>query len=91
MKVLTVGRAVPFDLKVSMCLSEDLLKAFVAIWLVVLFLESAFVELLQAEGAHKVFRVKFLEHGSNAATGDGLRTAGAERAALSMIMCLTVG
>lgn len=72
-------------------LSENFLEAFVAIWLFVLFLKSALVELFQTEGAHKVFRMELLEHGSNAATYDGFRAAGTEGATLSMVMCLTVG
>lgn len=46
-----------------------------AVWLVILFLECPFIELLEAECAGKMFRVEFLRHGSDAATGYGLLTA----------------
>lgn len=49
-------------------LSEKLLEAAVAVWFVVLFLESTLVQLLQAKRAHEVLRVEFAEHGRYAAT-----------------------
>ena len=62
-----------------------------AVRLVVLLLESSLVELLQAEGAYKVFRVELLEHGCDAAAGDWLVTAGAQRAAPGVVVRLAVG
>lgn len=58
-----------------MLLAKELLEAWMAIWLIVLLLESAFVQLLQAECAHKMLGVEFPEHGGDAATGDWLRAA----------------
>ena len=46
-----------------------------AVGLVVLLLEGALVELLQAEGADKVLRVELLEHGRDTAACDGLLAA----------------
>ena len=53
--------------------AEELHKARVAVWLVVLLLERSLVELLEAERAHEVFRVELLEHGRHAAPGDRLQ------------------
>lgn len=61
-----------------------------AVGLVILFFKSAFVELLEAEGTHKVLGVELLGHSCDAASGDGLLAAGAERAAPLVIMHLTV-
>lgn len=61
------------------------------VWLVILFLEGTLVELLEAECAHKVLRVKFTMHSSNASASDGLLTAVAQSAAAGMIVHLTVG
>jgi len=58
--------------------SEYLVEAGVAVRLVLLLLESTLVQLLEAEGADEVFRVEFLEHGRNAASGDGFRATGAQ-------------
>lgn len=62
-----------------------------AVRLVVLLLEGSFVELLQAEGTHKVLRVKFAMHGSDAPACDWLLTAIAQGAAAGVIMHLAVG
>lgn len=48
-----------------------------AIGFVILLLESSFIELSKAEGAHEVFGVEFPEHGGYAASGDGFVTPGA--------------
>ena len=48
--------------------SEKALEASVAIGLVALLFERAFLQLLEAIRADEMFRMKFLEHGSNAAT-----------------------
>lgn len=73
-----------------MPLTEELDEAAVAVGLFVLLFECPFVELLQAEGAHKVLRVKLLGHGGDAAAGDGLLAARAERAAALVVVDLTV-
>lgn len=62
-----------------------------AVRFVVLFFKGAFVELFQAEGAHKVLRVELLGHGCDAAARDWLLTAGAERAAALVVVHFTVG
>lgn len=56
-------------------LSKKFYKARMTIRLVVLLLESSFVELLQTESTLKVFRVKLAVHGRDASTGDGLLAA----------------
>ncbi len=61
-----------------------------AVWFVILFFEGAFVELLQAEGADKVLWVELLGHGCDAASRDGLLTAGAEGAAPLVVVHFTV-
>lgn len=71
-------------------LTEELNEAALAVRLVVLLLEGAFVELLKAESAHKVLRVELLAHGGDAAARDGLLAAGAERAAALVVVRLTV-
>lgn len=70
--------------------TEYLVEAGVAVGLVLLLLERALVQLLETEGADEMFRMEFLKHGRNATARYGLRAAGAERAALGVIMCLTV-
>lgn len=72
------------------CSTKQLIEAAVTVGLVVLLLERALVQLLQAEGAHEMLRMEFLEHGRNAASGDGFRAAGAQRAALGVVMRLAV-
>lgn len=61
-----------------------------AVRFVVLFFEGAFVELFQAEGTDKVLRVELLGHGCDAASRDGLLTAGAEGAAVLVVVHFTV-
>ena len=46
--------------------------------------------LLEAEGAEEVLRVELAEHGGDAAAGDGLVAAGAERAAHRVVVRLAV-
>lgn len=70
--------------------SEYLVEAGVAVWLVLLLLESALIQLLQAEGADEVFRVEFLEHGRDAASGDGFGAPGAQGSSLGMVVRLAV-
>lgn len=71
-------------------LTEEFNKAALAVGLVVLLLEGAFVELLEAESAHKVLGVELLAHGRDAAAGDGLLAAGAQRAAPLVVVRLAV-
>lgn len=61
-------------------LTEEFNEAALAVGLVILLLEGAFVELLEAESAHKVLWVELLSHGCDAAAGDGLLAAGAQGA-----------
>lgn len=61
-----------------------------AVGLVILLLEGAFVELLEAESAHKVLWVELLAHGCDAAAGDGLLAARAQRAAPLVVVRLAV-
>lgn len=71
-------------------LTEELDEAALAVGLVVLLLEGALVELLEAEGADKVLRVELLAHGGDAAARDGLLAAGAQRAAPLVVVRLAV-
>ena len=48
-------------------------------------------DLLEAEGAEEVLRVELAEHGRDAAAGDGLVAAGAERAPHGVVVSLAVG
>lgn len=59
-------------------LTEELQEAALTVGLVVLLLESALVELLEAKGAHEMLGVELLGHGGDAAAGDGLLAAGAQ-------------
>lgn len=68
--------------------AKELLKAGMAVGLVILLLEGALVQLAQAEGADKVFWVVFSEHGRDAAARYGLVAARTQRAPLGMIVCL---
>ena len=61
------------------------------VWLIILFLEGTLVKLLEAECAHKMLRVKFTMHSSDASASDGLLTAVAQSAAAGMVVHLTVG
>lgn len=61
-----------------------------AVGLIILLLEGAFVQLLQAESTHKVLWVELLAHGSDAAAGDGLLAAGAQRATPLVVVRLAV-
>jgi len=60
------------------------------VWLVVLFLERALVELALTERADKVLRVILAIHGSDAAASDGFVTTGAQRSTMSVKVCLAV-
>lgn len=72
-------------------LAKELDEAVLTVGLVVLLLEGAFVELLEAEGTDEVLRVELLGHGCDAAAGDGLLAARAERAAPLVVVHLAVG
>lgn len=72
-------------------LAKELEEAVLTVRLVVLLLEGALVELLEAEGTDEMLRVELLGHGSNAAACDGLLAAGAQRTPPLMIVHLTVG
>lgn len=61
-----------------------------AVGLVILLLKGALVELFEAESTHKMLRVKLLAHGCDAAAGDGLLAARAQRAAPLVVMRLAV-
>lgn len=61
-----------------------------AVWFVVLLLEGALVELLEAEGTDKMLRVELLAHGCDATACYGLLAAGTERATSFMVVNLTV-
>lgn len=58
--------------------------------LIILLLERALVQLLQAEGAHKVFRVELSEHGGNASSRNRLGAARAQGSSLGVVMRLAV-
>lgn len=71
-------------------LTEEFDKAAVAVRLVILFFEGALVKLLEAKSTHKVLWVELLAHGRDAAAGDGLLAAGAQRATALVVMGLAV-
>ena len=49
-------------------LAKEFFETAVTVGLLVLFFECAFVELLQAEGTHKVLGMELPEHGCDATT-----------------------
>lgn len=61
-----------------------------AVRLVVVLLESAFVELTSAERAGKVLRVKLLLHRRHAASGNWLLTRGAQCSTTRMVVLLAI-
>lgn len=71
-------------------LTEEFDEAAVAVGLVVLLLEGALVQLLEAESTHKVLGVKLLAHGGDAAARDWLLAARAQRTASLVVVRLTV-
>lgn len=73
------------------CSSKESVKTIVTIWLVPLFLESSFVQLLETETANKVFWMKLAKHGSDTATRYCLVTASTEGTPQGMVVSLTVG
>lgn len=70
--------------------SEDFHKAWVAVWLVVLLLECALVQLLQAESTDKVLGVELLIHSCDASSCDGLMAACTEGAPPCVVVRLAV-
>lgn len=71
-------------------LTEEFDEATLAVGLIVLLLEGAFVQLLEAESAHKVLWVELLSHGCDAAARDGLLAARAQRASPLVVVGLAV-
>lgn len=71
--------------------AEKPVKAIMTVRLVPLFLKGAFVQLLQTEAAHKMFRMEFPEHSSDTSPGDGLVTTCTQGAPEGMVVGLTVG
>lgn len=71
-------------------LTEKFNEATMTIWFVVLLLEGALIELLEAEGTDKMLRVELLAHRRDAPACYGLLTARAERATSFMVVNLTV-
>lgn len=71
-------------------LAEELDKAALAVGFVILLFECALVQLFKAEGTDEMLGVKLLAHGGDAAAGNGFLTAGAEGAAVLVVMSLTV-
>lgn len=71
-------------------LTEQFNEAAVAVGFVILLFEGSLVELLQAKRAHKVLRVKLFSHGCDAATGDGLLAARAQRPPPLVVVRLAV-
>lgn len=71
-------------------LTEEFDKATMAVWFVVLLLEGALVELLEAKGTDKMLRVELLPHSRYAPACYGLLAAGTERATSFVVVNLTV-
>lgn len=61
-----------------------------AVRFIVLFLEGAFIELSEAEGAYEVFRMELPEHGCDAAASDWFVAAGTEGATFAVVVGLAV-
>ncbi len=91
MMTLTTCKTPPLACVFKLTLAEELDEAALAVGFVVLLFECALVQLFKAEGADEMLGVELLAHGSDAAAGDGLLTAGAEGAAVLVVMSLTVG
>ena len=71
-------------------LPKEFYETWMAVGLVILFLEGTFVKLLEAERANKVLWVEFTVHGSDAPARDRLLTAVAQCAAAGVVVHLTV-
>jgi len=70
--------------------TEETIEATVAVRLIALLFEGAFLQLFQTVRADKVFRVKLAKHGRYAAPGNRLMTSSAERAPFGVVVSLTV-
>lgn len=75
---VAVGEAGPGQGGHGGCLAKEFEEAVLTVRLVVLLLEGALVELLEAEGTDEVLRVELLGHGGDAAARDGFLAARAE-------------
>jgi len=71
--------------------TEEPVEAAVAVRLIALLFERAFLQLFQAVGADEVLRVELAEHGRYTAPGNRLMASGAEGATFGVVMCLAVG
>lgn len=71
-------------------LTEELDKAVLAVWLVILLLEGSFVKLLKAKGTDKVLGMELLPHSGDTTASDGLLAARTQRSTAFVIMNLTV-
>lgn len=71
-------------------LTEQFVETSMAVRFVVLFLERALVQLLQAERAHKVLWMEFPEHRCYATACNWFVTTGTERPPFRVIMRLAV-
>ncbi len=91
MMTLTTCKTPPLACVFKLTLAEELDEAALAVGFVVLLFECALVQLFKAEGADEMLGVELLAHGGDAAAGDGFLTAGAEGAAVLVVMSLTVG
>jgi len=71
--------------------SEEFLIACVAVRITLVLLESALAKGCDTEGAHKVLRMELVAHGRDHSAGDRFVAGGTERAAVLMVVHLTVG
>jgi hypothetical protein len=56
-------------------LAKELYEAWMAVWFVMAFFKCSLVQLLEAEGTHKVLRVELPAHSCDTSTKDGLVAA----------------
>ena len=90
LNILTVSHSHVTESFLFYYLPKKFDKAWMTVWLVILFLKSTFVELLEAKCTHKVLRMKFTVHGSDASACDWLLTTEAQRASAGMIVHLAI-
>lgn len=67
-------------------LPKQFIKTTMTIWFVVLFFKCAFVQLFQTKCAHKMFRMKFLEHCRYTATSYRFGATGTQWSTFCMVM-----
>lgn len=60
------------------------------VWLVRLLLKGALVELLETEGADKVLRMEFAEHGRDASSADRFMTTSTKGTSFLMVVSLAI-